>query len=1013
VPYALIASFLVLSGASSLIYEIIWVRLLSLNIGSDNLSISIVLSCFFLGIALGSYFSARVKASQKSLIHVYIILELSIGISALILFPLFIHLDSLIHQFPFFSTSVIGKFIVTALLLLIPTTAIGATFPIAVRLILQTNKTLGLRIGQLYFYNTFGAVLGSILAGFVLVPSLGLDGANYFAIFLNLFIVIIAWHYRKAFTTILENKTGFQNSPDKPNSENSNTSKIALLSLALSGFILLSCEVAWGKYFAILTGATFQSFSVILAVTLFGIASGSWFIRHRIHKIKAPIQAIALSYLLTAILVMLLREGFTFLPALMTAIDSTELGLQTRQIYRYSLLAIFVFPITFMLGVIFPIAISLFSQDYAQINNKIAKGYSVNTLAGVIGSLATGFYFLPYFGTDSLFFLIIILLLIPPFIVLFTAKAYTIKTKRTVFFLLPSIIVFSILSDGLLYKDLISAVNYRYQGEDLVSKKPEFLFLKEGKSAVISIVKSDENYAIIQKNGLPESMIPLNDQSPTLIFETLQAYIPYLLHPNPQSAYVVGYGGGNTTQAFTDTNIQSIDVSEIEGIVVDAVKNIHRSAATSLKDDRVKIRVVDARTALISSEKKYDIITSQPSHPWLAGSSNLFTTEFFEIVNSRLNKNGIFTQWIALFGMDEASFKIVLKTFYSVFPYGFTVEHKSSGDFMLIGSRDPIIFDFDKMNKRLQSPKIKNNFKAYNVYQPQDLFYLFALTRDEIMESTKDVTLNTDLNLKLELQTSKNYYQELNEDAPYKYVRDTSQLNFLPYFKAENGLETLYELGLRYLKWNLPDKSQRIVKQLVKAKSEFAKDLQFEIFYWLHDFDRATALYNIKQDWPDLIHSHQLDISIQNNDWQNANIIYARIQSKALKKTSYAMMLYKSVNWDTLVDIKSESDEEELWVLMAKIRKGDVQQLRKLNSMIKINYQYLPQISVLTDIYRRLNSPVVAKWYLTNINFLIRDRLLFYQSLTKKARLINNISWVKNLEKLSIKLKKMGKIYSH
>jgi len=186
--------------------------------------------------------------------------------------------------------------------------------------------------------------------------------------------------------------------------------------------------------------------------------------------------------------------------------------------------------------------------------------------------------------------------------------------------------------------------------------------------------------------------------------------MPYLLHPDPKTVHAIGYGGGNTLKAIADTPVKEIRVTELEPAVISANASLFGGEIPLLKDPRIKLQINDARNSLLVEGRSYDLIISQPSHPWLAGAGNLFTKEFFEITADNLNEGGIFAQWVNLFNMDSTTLRSILKAYYDVFPYGFTFANTESGDLLLFGSDKPLKFDRKSLIKRMAKPAIKRYF---------------------------------------------------------------------------------------------------------------------------------------------------------------------------------------------------------------------------------------------------------------------------------------------------------------
>ena len=990
--YAFAAVFLLISGASSLIYEISWARLLSPHVGSDNATISIVLASFFLGMALGSYFSSFCKQIRINYIHVYIILELLIGLSALILLPIMANLGNFIEAYPYFATSLIGKLILSLGLLSIPTICIGATFPIVSCLIIQHKKEIGLRIGQLYFYNTLGAIVGSLSAGFILIPSIGLDGAIYFAACLNFLIVAIAWFFRKRFDNNVNDREIDNTTPI--NSHPSRT--LALFSLGICGFVLLACEVAWSKYLSILTISSMQSFAIILASTLSGIAAGSWFIRHRISQIKKPVYYICTCFIVTAFLLMMIRSGLNTLPSIMLEINALNWSLETKQLLRYLIIAALLFPATFMFGVLFPLAMKLYNKNVNYLNNRVALAFSLNTIAGIFGALITGLWLLPNYGTDSvLLSMIVIMLLIPLYFMLFQTNGLQ---RRVLAISCLGIVTLSFASDGMDYKKLINAVDYRYKYKSAENKVPDYLYLKEGKNTVVSLAKYDNKFVYLQNNGLQESMIALNPKANSLVFESLQAYMPYFLHEDPKSAFVIGYGGGVTTRAFVETEINAIDVVEIEENIINAIKTISQGPAIALNDKRINLTIGDARTALLTDQKKYDIVTSQPSHPWISGAANLFTKEFFELVSTRLNDNGIFSQWIALFGMDVITFKSILKSFYEVFPYGFTMEVKESGDMMLIGSKEPLLFDNSRISERMSLPSVAQSLNKMHINHPKGLLWFFSMSRDEVINSTQDSILNTDLNIFSETHLSSIYANGVGNQDPYYYIKTTATYDLLSFLNSEDAKFHLFEFGKSLLDWNSPEKSYQIATQLKKIDSTWGKSLEHEIFYWKYDYSDATDLYNSQTEWLDISHYRQFLIHLRNENWTLSEIILNNIQSPALRQLAQATLLYEKEEWQKLLSMQPITQMDQSWQLMARLKQNDLSVLSQLASNTEIKFDNLKKLQLISDIYHKNNANQQAELLDAQIQVLTHARLNFVASLIQTAELENNAAWLQDLD---------------
>ena len=282
--FRLAGLFLILSGIATLTYQVVWIQLLSLSVGSTSASVSTVLAAFFLGMGLGSLFAERLTRRFGDHLRAYVVLEIVIGVAGLALLPILLSLDEIMAWLPAsLGTSLWFKLVVSLALLIVPTMAMGATFPVMTSLLIRSDRSLGDRLGSLYSLNTAGAVLGAVGSGYVLIPSLGLHGAVFVAVGLNALVVALGWRRRDA---VLE--------PDADDKESDGpmpapfVRTAALVVLAGTGFVSIAAEVAYTKALAIYLGGTNYGFSIILTVFLLGIAGGAWAIKSRLDRIERP-----------------------------------------------------------------------------------------------------------------------------------------------------------------------------------------------------------------------------------------------------------------------------------------------------------------------------------------------------------------------------------------------------------------------------------------------------------------------------------------------------------------------------------------------------------------------------------------------------------------------------------------------------------------------------------------------------------------------------------------------------
>jgi spermidine synthase len=789
------------SGAAALIYQVTWARLLSLSIGSTSAAIAIVLAAFFLGLALGAWLSENIKTKQVKNIRHYLWLEVTIGLTSLALLPILLNLDAFVTQWPNLASYTGFKFVLVTILIGIPTTCIGATFPIMVTLLSQQGYRTGLRLGQLYGLNTTGGVLGAALGGFVLIPNWGLDGSTYIAASLN-FAIVIAGILSIIFTQkdFTGNKT---QDNDKSNSATQsaaptnkpladvNTRRQALFVLFVTGMVSLACEVSWTKYLSIYTHTTIYGFAAILSIFLTGIAAGAWAINHWLNRIIRPQLWINVGLLALGASLILTQLGLNALPDIQKTLFETSTNVPMAESSKYFLVFVLLFLPTFLFGGLFTLNLRFASGDTDSLSHPVGKAYAINTLGGIVGALCAGLWMIPQFGSSTVLTITIIIILLT--VLMFVTPGFAslktgtinIKMRMILVTLTGLLTLFTFLLPPLDFRKIISADNYYFLTGPNTLRDSSFHFLREGRSGVVSVTGGDGQDFYLQKNGLPESFVNLS-RPYALLAETLLGLTPWLLHPKPRNAFVIGLGGATTVQALTLTDLTSIRVLELEPVVRDAVESIYGGEIPALRDPRVELVFDDARQRLLLEEQNYDLIISQPSHPWTAGGANLFSRDFFRLARSRLTEDGIYTQWLNLFHMDAQTLQSILQAFYDEFPFGISLIIFQEEGLLLLGSQAPLRLDAPTLQTRLARPAIRKVLESRDLRQPYDLLRYLALSREEALTAANNAIPATDTNLIPEVRLGHLKQKPTGADDPYQLLRKHYQSDLSAYFRKED-----------------------------------------------------------------------------------------------------------------------------------------------------------------------------------------------------------------------------------
>ncbi len=754
----LIFLFLIGSGSAAMVYQVVWIRLSSLSIGATSLSVSVVIGAFFLGLGLGSFFSRYINHQKRAILTSYALLEFTIAVSALLLLPTLLNLDHFIASSVALSDIAALKYLLIGLLLLIPTAAMGATLPLISTLMIQKKQTMGKRYAQVYSLNTFGAVLGAILCGFVLVPNIGLDGAVYSAVFINIVIALLAltMAQRGYFSPLIKSpppaSEAFSNETNKPYN---NQKFKALTVLFVTGFVSIATEIGWSKYLIIFTGSTIYGFSSLIAMLLFAIALGSWIIRKRIDTIKDPSLWLGYALLLLSVLLVFTYSGLSYIPNVQTYLTHSEFSYTTQNLLKYLAIFAIISPPSFLFGVIFPLALQLYTQTPNRVQTDSSTAFALNTFAGILGATLAGFWIIPQFGTATL-------LLSMAVIIALTASIFMLShslKKQSILLIALSGLTFVtiILPPPLSYKPLLIAKFNSLENTQFTEE--QITYIKEAKSGVIAIFDLQNQYRRLINNGLSEAIINRVNPNNSDLTASLLALLPYLLHTDPspdKKAFIIGFGGGISVYAMTKTPIQSIKVVELEPAVIEAMKSIYNPPEIpSLLDSRVTLEIQDARHVLLAQKERYDIIVSQPSHPWLSGASNLFTEEFFEITKNRLNEDGIYSQWVNLFQMDATTLKAIIKAFNNVYPYTTSFIIRRNEDMILLGSKKPIQPSYQTVASRLSETNIQKILARNKIRTPEELAPYQGLNKYQMVNMTQDSVSSTQTNIITEIRLSR------------------------------------------------------------------------------------------------------------------------------------------------------------------------------------------------------------------------------------------------------------------
>jgi spermidine synthase len=776
-----------LSGAAALIYEVVWVRSLSLVFGGTHLAVTAVLSVFMGGLALGSYvIGKRVDAVQRPL-RLYGYLEIGIALSALAFIALmkiypfaYIHLAQGMddHRLYLF----VIRILFAVLALIVPTTLMGGTLPVLTRFASRNSSTIGTPLSLLYGLNTLGAVAGSAAAGFFLLRYYSVSTALLTAIAIN-FLIGLAGVFlpdrpeeATARTARKSGSTGKGRAmPVQSLQPESNTpayrrsAKLVLFGIGVSGFCALGYEVLWTRILTLTIGTSVYGFTIMLIAFLTGIALGSnayglifnmllpaaHGVRNRIFgfgAVQFMIGAAALAVTIT------IRDLPVHSLVLMKFF--AHMGLNTfdaRQWANMALAFSYMLIPSFFMGLAFPLAGDVTAVFRKDTGRAVGRVLTYNTIGAILGSAVSGFVLIYVFGIErSLQLLTIINMGLGALVVLGLLDSPAV-TAAAGALMLSSVLYLALDQNAFrLWNAKYFAIfrNNQPDAFDTPEKKQDaientdVLYYHEGVNETISVIKIKGGNQAVLVNGKVVASASLDDQQ----CQRTLGHLPMLLHTNPKKALVVGLGTGMTVGAVSiHPGLEELTLAEIEPGVVGAARTFGKYNNYVLDNPKLRIVFNDGRNFLMTTKEKFDVITADPIHPWTQGSGYLYTEEYFKIASAHLLPGGIMCQWLPIYELNINDLRSVVRTFSLNFKY--TMAWLTAYDVELIGSNAPIIIDEQELQRRISYPAIHDDLSRVSMGSATDFLSYFVMGTDAMAAFGKGGVINTDDNLYLEFST--------------------------------------------------------------------------------------------------------------------------------------------------------------------------------------------------------------------------------------------------------------------
>lgn len=758
------------SGGAGLIYEVVWAKHLSLFLGNTTHAHTIVLATFMGGLALGYFLFGRWADKAKSALGLYGWMEVGIGLFGLLFVPL---LEWLGSTYIFFLTrygvdpllSLGFKFLLSVFLLLVPTVLMGGTLPVLTRFVVRSIDQVEQGVGWLYFLNSLGAVAGSLMAGFVLIPRFGLNLSIVIAVVLNLGAGMTALALRPRERREIETA-----SPEPAGQGESAAAynpwqlRIAVVGIALSGGAALIYEVAWIRLLSLVLGSSTYSFSLMLAAFIAGIALGSFIVtRGSISRLE-PYRlfgfaelGIALSILLTLPLYERLPFYFAHLASLFVRVPET---FWIYQMAQFSICFVLMLLPTLFLGMTLPLASQVASRGLKRLGRDIGGIFAANTAGTLVGAVAAGLLLMPLLGIKRLIEVGVLLNLTVAGFLLLNAPGLALKRKALS--LATSLALFliylqlfpawdqNILSSGAFRKrSLAPGMSYRDFKKE---QKEEVLYYKDGANTTVAVTRQGNDQVVLKVNGKIDASS--RGDLPTQI---LSGQIPLLLKPDARSVLVIGMGSGITAGSVLRHPVQRLDLVEISPAVVEGSRFFAPHNYHALNDPRLKLHLEDGKTFLKMNSQLYDVVVSEPSNPWIAGVGNLFSVEFYRDVRKRLRPDGLVVQWFHTYEMTDETLRLLLRTFTASFEH-VTLWSPIATDLLLIGSMKPLDVDLAKSLARFQNDKVKTDLGRLGIGSFATILSLQVATDESVRKAAGKGRVNEDIFPLLEYEAPKAFF---------------------------------------------------------------------------------------------------------------------------------------------------------------------------------------------------------------------------------------------------------------
>lgn len=748
-----------LSGAAGLVYEVTWTRAFGVVFGNTIFAVSTVLTAFMLGMAAGSWLFGRIADRSLRPLRLFALLEIGIGLYAFAFATILTTVDLFYSWFfqsfhPSFYPLSLVRFVTSIIILLIPTALMGGTLPVLSKLWANrpqekgaSDAGIGESTGFLYSINTFGAVAGSFLSGYVFIRFFGVSNTVYLAASANLLIGVFS--FILSMFTDKHKRLVHKSKPTKiSHAEREEITepadkkrKVVLVAVLVAGFCALALEVLWTRVLLFVLGTSVYAFACMLTCFILGLALGS-FVCSRIFlwRIKNGIFALGIVEFLVGLSVLgsiLLLGMLWYIDLILT--EKLLAGTFWKEVAAHFIDASVVLLLsTVFMGMVFPIAVKVCAGSWKTAGKRIGEVYAWNTMGCVAGSFSAGFVMVPLLGLRDSFLVIVAIQLLLAVVVLFLSEKRRLILCAGAAGISIAAIIFSVLY---IPRDIfLKTMNtYHYPSK--------IIYIKDGATGTITVHDMPDGDRLIVVDGV--DVAGMNFMLRTT--QKLQGYVPLLMHKDPQKVLQIGYGSGETSGIGLAFGVEDYRIVDVCPSVFEAGRFFETINRSSYKDPRLKKIIMDGKNYVKLTDEKFDIIMNDSTYPGTTGSSALYTYEHFIQCRDKLRDDGILSCWIPL-DLRGEDLQLIFKTFQEAMPHScvWMANNCVNKHAVLVGSKSPLKIDFQRAKKAVEREDISSDLAGINIHSIYDLLDCFIVDEGGLRRIGGTSPLNTDDRPRLE-----------------------------------------------------------------------------------------------------------------------------------------------------------------------------------------------------------------------------------------------------------------------